>query len=294
MKGQISESNAKQVSDHYDDYFECYRHWSGEESAGYHFGIAKKVGDIFSNHKMLQNASEMVFSALKLATSKTLRVLDAGCGAGHSSRILAKKFPRDDITIFGVTISQKQLDLGKKMIKKEGMEKKIKMSLDDFEQLPFEDNFFDAVYFQDSICHGSGSSKEKTIKEVARVLKPGGRIALTDGFIFPVRGGAVIRKISKNLSNAFGVDCWPNQDDFITNLQNNGFEDIQFKDLTWVSGPSVAQTIYFKLPKVFYSYLRKKLEFKDVVYTFKVAFLAPILGLHPYFKYQLISARKAS
>lgn len=291
MISKKSENSSKSaVSSHYDDFFEYYRHWSADQSAGYHFGVAEKIGDFFNNDKMLVNASERIFGKLKLDQTRPVKILDAGSGAGQVSILLAEQYPKAEI--FGVTISKKQHELGKKLIAKDGLSQRIHLSQNDFEELPFAADFFDAVFFQDSICHGTGISKSIVIKEVARVLKKDGRIALTDGFVFPQKGGSVINAINDQMCKVFGVECWAEDKKFTATLEHNGFVDIEKLDLTWKTGPSVVQTTYIKLPKVFISYLRKKLEWKDVVYTFKVALLAPILGLHPYFKYQLISARK--
>lgn len=280
------------ASEYYDKYFECYNYWSGEEGGGYHFGIANGIGDILDNDKMVKNASELVFSALNLDFSKPLRVLDAGCGSGHVSRFLAEKFFNKDILVYGVTVSKKQLEYAKKINTKKGLENKIIFSLDDFEKLPFEDNFFDAIFFQDSICYGEGPKKELAIREAARVLKLGGTLAIADGFINPKRGDFFIKKINKILCNSFGVKGWAENMLFSEELKKAGFINIHLKDLTWLIGPSVMQTLYFKLPRVFWAYLTKKLNLKDLKLTFRVAIFAPILGLHPYFKYQLISVTK--
>jgi len=95
------------------------------------------------------------------------KVLDVGCGSGRNFIKLK------GIKIFGIDFSQKMLDLAKKRAK----EIKIKVDLKKAESnnLPFENNYFDAVLCYALLhCIDSKKDRKKTIEEVYRVLKPNG------------------------------------------------------------------------------------------------------------------------
>ncbi|MDX8393267.1 MAG: methyltransferase domain-containing protein [Mariprofundales bacterium] len=61
---------------------------------------------------------------------------------------------------------------------KEGLSDLIKVTDGSFENIPYESNSFNIVWAQDCIVH-SGNRKQ-VVKEVARVLKPGGYFIFTD------------------------------------------------------------------------------------------------------------------
>lgn len=74
--------------------------------------------------------------------------------------------------IIGLDISSGMLEIGKAKIRRKHLDDKIDMVLGDSEDLPFEDDFFDAV----TVAFGirNFENLEKGLKEILRVLKPGG------------------------------------------------------------------------------------------------------------------------
>jgi SAM-dependent methyltransferase len=98
------------------------------------------------------------------------RVLDLGCGNGRLLEILKDK----DIDYFGVDISEKLIEIAKKRYPGANFQ------VADVLNLPFANNFFDKV-FAIRIFHHIPSQKLRLqfLKEVRRVLKPGGFLVLT-------------------------------------------------------------------------------------------------------------------
>lgn len=97
--------------------------------------------------------------------------LDAGCG-DFSFSIKASKRVKNT-SIYGVTLSQKQIELASPRCTKN-----CKVSLQNFESLDFKDNFFDGCYFLESFSHAL--NKEKVCKEIQRVVKNNGHIYILD------------------------------------------------------------------------------------------------------------------
>ena len=100
-------------------------------------------------------------------------MLDVGCGIGGTSRYLAKKFPEAQVT--GITISEEQIARATALASERGIPN-AKFELVDALNMKFDDDSFDLVWACESGEHMP--DKEKYVQEMARVLKPGGRIAI--------------------------------------------------------------------------------------------------------------------
>jgi len=87
--------------------------------------------------------------------------LDIGCGTGFLMRIAKKYFSK----VYGIDITEK-------MLEKIPKSKKLIPILADSEKIPFKNNFFDACFSYSFLHHLY--DLEPTLKEIYRVLKPGG------------------------------------------------------------------------------------------------------------------------
>lgn len=91
-------------------------------------------------------------------------VLDVGCGAGFLSNAIAKA----GHTVSGIDMSEESLAIAKKYDET----KKVNYQIANAYELPFEDESFDVVSAMDFLEHVEEPAR--VIKEVSRVLKPGG------------------------------------------------------------------------------------------------------------------------
>jgi len=96
-------------------------------------------------------------------------ILDIATGTGDLAIALAKTNANK---IIGLDISSGMLDIGKQKIIKKQLEDTIEMVLGDSENMPFEDNTFDAI----TVAFGvrNFETLEKGLSEILRVLKPNG------------------------------------------------------------------------------------------------------------------------
>ena len=107
-------------------------------------------------------------------------VLDIATGTGD----LAIQLTQTDANkIVGLDISIGMLEVGNTKIKKKGLQDKIEMILGDSENMPFEDNTFDAI----TVAFGvrNFETLEKGLKEILRVLKPNGVFVILETSIPP-------------------------------------------------------------------------------------------------------------
>jgi ubiquinone/menaquinone biosynthesis C-methylase UbiE len=104
------------------------------------------------------------------------RGLDAGCGIGLQAMRLAEAVgPTGHVT--GLDISPEFLLHGEEMVKKTGLSERISFRKGDVRELPFEDASFDWAW--SSSCVGYAPLEPlPLVKELARVVKPGGRVAI--------------------------------------------------------------------------------------------------------------------
>jgi ubiquinone/menaquinone biosynthesis C-methylase UbiE len=102
------------------------------------------------------------------------RVLDLGCGTGRHSLFLARK----GFEVYATDMSPTAVKIaGEKAAALEL--KNIHFQQHDMRDIPFADNYFDAVICTWTLHHGMLAQIQRTIDEVFRVLKPGG-IFVTD------------------------------------------------------------------------------------------------------------------
>lgn len=102
--------------------------------------------------------------------------LDAGCGVGLHAEMLAGIIGSEG-TIVGLDISPEFIDYARKLARKKNLQNQISFQLGDVNNLPFEDNYFDWVLSVDCVGYAPGNPLP-ALKEMKRVLKPGGKLAI--------------------------------------------------------------------------------------------------------------------
>ena len=104
-------------------------------------------------------------------------VLDVGCGTG-TLLIAAKRRIGASGRAFGIDPSPEMIARAQKKAKKLGAEITFRVGV--IESLPFPDGYCDAVLSTLMIYHLLAELRECGAREIARVLKPGGRVLAVD------------------------------------------------------------------------------------------------------------------
>ena len=123
----------------------------------------------------------------KVAATQPKRILDVATGTGDLAINLAKT---DAEEIIGLDISAGMLNVGKEKVAAKNLDDRIKMVQGDSENLPFEDDYFDAI--TDAFGIRNFETLEKGLAEILRVLKPGGIFVILETSVptkFPFKQG---------------------------------------------------------------------------------------------------------
>ncbi len=128
------------------------------------------INNCFSLETMHPGGLRLTDRAFRLAgLAKELRCADIGCGIGATCAYLSKKY---DLDMLG--LDKSEVLIGKGRLLHPG----LKLLCHDCISLPFENGSLDAAFMECSLSvighHGD------VISECARVLKPGGRLILSD------------------------------------------------------------------------------------------------------------------
>ncbi len=104
------------------------------------------------------------------------RVLDFGCGTATLTIMGKQKYP--DADFVGLDVDENILRIAKKKMSKKGLD--INIDIYDGFNLPYEDNTFDRVISSFVFHHLSTEQKKDILKQIYRILKPGGSVYILD------------------------------------------------------------------------------------------------------------------
>lgn len=167
--------------------------------------LGRLIAFIMARETWSQNLSAM--DALSIGQAD--HILDVGCGHGRSLTELAARAPRG--RIIGVDPSELMVEIAtqrNRMLIEAG---RVDVVLSGVESLPFPDDAFDkaqcvhVLYFWKNI--------ETSLREITRVLKPGGRL----GLLF--RTNADLKAIA-----SFPREIFPALDDVAAALERGGMD----------------------------------------------------------------------
>lgn len=146
------------------------------------------------------------------AWQKNTTVLDIGCGGGMNLKRMLKLSPQGNVC--GIDISQESLNKSRKVNAKE-IGKRCTVKYGSADAIPFGKDTFDIVTAFETIYFWG--DMEKSLKEIARVLKPNGTFLIVNELSDPAN---IWNKMIKDMT----VYTPP---EIKALLQNAGFEDIK-------------------------------------------------------------------
>jgi hypothetical protein len=103
------------------------------------------------------------------------RLLDVASGAGASALLAARELGAEAV---GVEYGEEAVAAAAALAATAGLGEEVGFLRGDAEALPAEDGSFDVVLCECSLC--TFPDQQRAVEEIRRVLRPGGRLALTD------------------------------------------------------------------------------------------------------------------
>ena len=116
-------------------------------------------------------AAKLDLVCRKLELEPGMRLLDVGCGWGSLAIHAAREY---DVEVLGVTLSAPQVELGRERVAAAGLADRVLLRVLDYRELG-EDSF-DAIASIGMVEHVGESQIDAYAAQVARVLRPGGRV----------------------------------------------------------------------------------------------------------------------
>jgi len=197
-------------------------------------------------------------------------VLDLGSGAGFDAFLAARRVG-DTGRVIGV-------DMTKEMIKKaennrvKGGYSNVEFRLGEIENLPVDDNSIDVIISNCVI--NLSTDKERVFKEAFRVLKPGGRLMVSDLVLIKE-----LPETIKNSAEAY-VGCLAGaifKDEYLKLIKSAGFANVSIMDESYYPVTTMANDAAVKVLKS--SPLKSREDLKNAensVASIKVSAMKPV------------------
>jgi len=113
------------------------------------------------------------------APTPETRVLDIGCGSGHTACKVAREYGS---RVTGIDISEIMVAKAEQKVRKERLEELVEFRVADVFSLPFPDDSYDLAIFESVITTLPGD-KHDAIRETLRVTRPGGLVAANESVV---------------------------------------------------------------------------------------------------------------
>ncbi len=179
-----------------------------------------------------------------LRPNSNMRLLDVGGGTGD---IAFRFLKRGGGSVVVSDINPNMLEVGKERAVNKGILSNIEWAEANVEQLPFDDESFDAVTI--AFCIRNVTHPQKALEEMQRVLKPGGRFlclefsqVTSSGFdklfdwwsfsVMPLLGEKIAGDRDSYQYLSESIRKFPNQEIFADMIRKAGFSQVKYRNYT--------------------------------------------------------------
>ncbi len=239
------------------------RWWDLDRSLAIHAGFWDESTK--SLREALQRQNEIL--ATMAGIEATDHVLDAGCGVGGSSIFLSERI---GCRVTGITLSEMQAATASRKAAERQLKQVPTFLVRDYTETGFDAATFDVVWACESVCHAD--DKSQFLREAYRLLKPGGRLIVADGFQLRDDYTPSEQRLLDKTTHGWAIDAAESIQNFERYLRQEGFQQIRREDVTHLVQPSSRRLLYYSFPAVALSKLGEWFGWSSKIQTgdFKV------------------------
>ncbi|MGH1486881.1 MAG: SAM-dependent methyltransferase [Cellvibrionaceae bacterium] len=287
---QISPTHYRRtIIDYYSQAGMDYQPWS--RNLNMHFGYFKLGVNPCDREALLNEMNAQVCQRLDLESIQKNTVIDLGCGVGATARYFAKQYSLS--SVYGITIVPWQIEQAESMTQMADLSSRIHYQLEDYTQTTYADNTFSGAYAIESSCYDNGLNKARFLKETYRLLKPGAKLVVADGFRKSNKGNMIFEFAYKHVCKGWSLETFGHIDAFVQEMEKIGFKEVKVEDVSWRIAPSVLHVPWISIKYLFTHLLSKKGNKTFQWLHFVAPMMGLIVGLHrPHYGYYLVTARK--
>jgi MPBQ/MSBQ methyltransferase len=214
-----------------------YAAWSRDFNM--HFGYYRAGANPLRREAMLEQMNAEVLKRLNVENVASPSLLDLGCGLGATLRSFARRMP--SAKLVGITRVPWQVEKARALCEAAGFDGRIGVVKCDYEDTGLlTSSYYDGAYALESSCHAHGADKAVLLEEAYRLLRPGGRLVVADGFL---ASGRFVSRRQKRIYRKL-CECWVIEELgqiqlFTARLKQLGFKEITVEHLQMRVAPSV-------------------------------------------------------
>lgn len=154
-------------------------------------------------------------------------VLDAGCGVGGSAIYLGRNI---GCRVLGITLSESQVRTAERNAARSQVAELVHFELRDFVATGLPDASFDVVWAIESVCHAE--TKLDFLQEAYRILRPGGRLIVADGFAIKDELSPDEAALMRSWLDGWAVPSIDTVEQFRSSMRAAGFHVAREQDAT--------------------------------------------------------------
>lgn len=225
-----------------------YAAWS--PAFNMHFGYYRASTNPLHREGMLEQMNSEVLQRLQVENVAEPKLIDLGCGLGATLRSFARRLPR--ARLLGVTRVPWQVEQATLLNEQAGCTEQVRIVEGDYEDTILPRANYDGAYALESSCYAHGADKAALLAEAHRLLKPGARLVVADGFLArKIPSNKIQRAIYRKLCECWVIEELGELDLFTAKLKELGFTGITVENIQMRVAPSVAHVPWVTLKFLF-------------------------------------------